>query len=190
MKKISRQYLFRLSTLLLAALVLAAVVNAPLTAQTTSSESSPEKTTEKTAKRVSLYRLNFVFREVEDGKRINERNYSLLLEGDTFMSSLRIGDRVPIRTDDKNLQYADVGFNLDCRLAEKGSLLEIDTVIEFSNVASPGALSNVPSTPTLRQMKYHVYTLLVAGKPTLILSADQVDSKHRLEIEVVASKIV
>ena len=190
MKKDLCQYLQKLSTFLLAALVLAAVVNAPLTAQTTSSETSSEKPAEKVVKRTSLYRVNFVFREVEDGKRINERNYSLLLEEDGFMSSLRIGDRVPIRTDDKNLQYADVGFDLDCRLVEKGSLVEIDTVIEISNVANPGASSNVPTTPTLRATKYHVHTLLQAGKPTLILSADQVDSKRRLEIEVVASKVV
>lgn len=186
MKKISCQYLRKLSTLLLAALVFAAVANAPLIAQTNSSETPSEKT----AKRVSLYRVSFVFREVEDGKRINERNYSLLLEEDGFMSSLRIGDRVPIRFDDKNLQYADVGFNLDCRLVEKGNLLEIDTVIEFSNVASPGTVSNAPSTPTLRQTKYHVHTLLQAGKPTLILGADQVEGKRRLEIEVVAIKVV
>ncbi len=190
MKKYARENLSRITTLLLAALMLAAAGSTRAVAQTASAATSPEKLAEKTAKRASLYRVNFVVRELEDGKRINERNFSLLLEEDGYNSSLRIGDRVPLRVDDKNLQYLDVGFNLDCRLTEKSGLVELETVIEFSNVASSGVPNNVPLTPTLRQTKYRVHTLVQAGKPTLILSADQFDSKRRLEIEVVAVKVV
>ncbi len=190
MKKYARENLPRITTLLLAALMLAAAGSAPALAQTPSPSELPEKQAEKSAKRTSLYRVNFVFREMEDGKRINERNFSMLIEEDGNNSSFRIGDRVPLRVDDKNLQYADVGFNLDCRLTEKGSLVEIDTTIEFSNVASPEVPNNVPLTPTLRQTKYRVRTLVQAGKPTLILSADRVENKHRLEIEVMAVKVV
>src|SRR5688572_27366839 len=90
---------------------------APASAQ--EEEKKPE------APRVAVaYKIDFLLHEVEGGKRVNTREYSMLLR-DGRRGSIRIGTRVPITLGDgKGVQYMDVGFNLDCSLRNAGSALE------------------------------------------------------------------
>ena len=78
----------------------------------------PEESTSKTAasRSSSAYRLEFALSELEDGKKINTRSYSMLAQAGGVMSKLRIGLRVPVAMANSQFQYMDVGMNIDCRV--------------------------------------------------------------------------
>jgi hypothetical protein len=71
---------------------------------------------------VKFYRLDFVMKEMEQGKVVNSRSYSTLVSTDATQGrdrgSIRAGTRIPISTMtpgvEGNLQYIDVGVNIDC----------------------------------------------------------------------------
>ena len=67
------------------------------------------------------YRLDFVVKEVEDGKVINGRSYSTIMQsGERSTAQIRTGSRVPVTITGpgaSNIQYFDIGVNIDCRPA-------------------------------------------------------------------------
>src|SRR3989442_1764029 len=68
----------------------------------------------------SAWKLEFTVAEVEDGKVINERRYSMLMMGQG-RESIRAGNQVPIVTTVNNTpstQYMDVALSIDCQLTD------------------------------------------------------------------------
>lgn len=71
---------------------------------------------------VKFYRLDFVMKEMEQGKVVNSRSYSTMVSTDSSQArdrgSIRAGTRIPIPIatpgSENNLQYMDVGVNIDC----------------------------------------------------------------------------
>lgn len=69
-----------------------------------------------------FYRLDFVMKEVEQGKVVNSRSYSTMVSTDSSQArdrgSIRAGTRIPIPLGapgtENNIQYMDVGVNIDC----------------------------------------------------------------------------
>src|SRR5438309_3958972 len=68
-----------------------------------------------------VYKLDYVFSEVQNGKRVNSRSYSTLLHSGE-RGSIRLGNRLPISTGGSResggnqLTYMDIGVNIDCRV--------------------------------------------------------------------------
>jgi len=74
-----------------------------------------------TAKTVVPLKVTVVFNEYEGEKKISSLPYTLFLRSDEhepYRGSLRMGVRVPIAIGGKDtqIQYQDVGSNLDCRV--------------------------------------------------------------------------
>src|SRR5271154_2730100 len=69
-----------------------------------------------TAEPPKFYKLDFVVKEVEGGKVLNARAYSMLASTDSN-SSLRTGSKVPTPTPQGGApaSFIDVGTNIDCR---------------------------------------------------------------------------
>lgn len=140
-----------------------------------------------------VYKLDYVFSEVQDGKRINVRNYSTLVRvGDR--SSIRLGDRVPVMVgsskEAEHSQYMDTGVNIDCRVEQEVEAgLGLYTNVEISSVAPQQPGDNRSGNPIVRQMKFQLDQIVPAGKPTLIGSADEVDGTRRIEIQATATKV-
>src|SRR5580658_9484874 len=69
------------------------------------------------------YHLDFAVKELESGKVINARAYSMTIStGDTGGSSIRAGNKVPASTGGSgpgSATYLDVGVNIDCRAAKE-----------------------------------------------------------------------
>ncbi|MBZ5544138.1 MAG: hypothetical protein LAO07_10725 [Acidobacteriia bacterium] len=144
-------------------------------------------------KPVSVYRLDFVVRELEDGKRLNLRNYSLSAKSRQW-ASLRVGSRIPIMTGESQMQYQDVGINIDCMPGEHDDQILLSTRFESSSVVAPdktteGAGVRSPTTPIFRQVKFSGDSLLAPGKPTVIGTLDDVATNRRYEIEVTVTKV-
>ena len=157
------------------------------------SESKPE------AKPLAYCRLDLTVNELEDGKKINSRSYTTTVrtEGPGPRAILKVGSRVPV-TDTKNgFTYMDVGVNIEMyNLAERDGVLVFDMNGDVSSLAS----ADQPSTtaeriaqqglpPVLRQARFAGPAAVVPGKQTVLYTLDDVNSKHRFQIEVLATKL-
>ena len=145
---------------------------------------------------VQPYRLDFSFNEVADGKVLNTRHYSMnLTAGES--NEIKIGTRVPIATESSpdasahmQYQYLDVGTNIWAQLRGHGDewMLVVRSDVsnlDTSNTSEHGNLS----LPIVRQIKISGSTLLVVGKPILIGSMDDPNSKRQFQLEVTATKL-
>jgi hypothetical protein len=137
----------------------------------------------------SVYRLEFVVRELEDGKRINSRAYTMSVE-DRDVGRIRVGNRIPYNTGKDQFQYFDVGINIDCRLHDYGSYILLESAsIEISSIVKDESASGGTPNPIVRQARTTVFAAVTPGKPTVIASMDDVSSNHRYEVEVTATRI-
>ncbi len=138
----------------------------------------------------AVYRLNFAIHEMDSGKRLNTRNYTMLLESGG-KGVLKVGTKVPIATaPGPNTQYTyiDVGVNVDARIVEQGSQLRLNANIEVSNLGAERENQGRPM-PQVRQLRSDVDAWIPAGKPTPVVTLDDPATSKHYEIEVTATKV-
>jgi len=146
-------------------------------------------TVQKAPKHANGYRVEFVIRELEEGKRVNARRY-LMMVVENRVAKVRVGSRVPYAAGEHQFQYQDVGMNIDCRVfQEPDNSLALVTSIEWSSLAANEGAGTLPNNPVFRQLKFTADSLIPPAKPTVIGSMDDVASNHRYEIEVTATKV-
>jgi hypothetical protein len=144
------------------------------------------------------YRLDYTITELDEGKKVNTRTYSVMCEdeGGATRGVLKVGSRVPVSSGPmapggaiSNLTYIDVGMNIDARLTTMtNGELTLQSDVEMSSVAD----SPVPgqaTAPVIRQLKVTTNNALSVGKPVVISSADDVASHRQFQIQVVATKL-
>jgi len=146
-----------------------------------------------------IYKVVFLISEVEDGKKLNERAYTVpvtSIDGNPHDSSVRVGTRVPIatavNTSDKTVwQYVDVGLNIECNVTEQENKFIVHGDVELSSLVLPDQGTDLRSgaNPVLRRIRQSFTTLVSPGKPTLVASSDDINSKKRLQVEVTATRI-
>lgn len=142
------------------------------------------------------YRLDFSFYELEDGKKINTRHYTLDLTAGSG-NEIKIGTRVPVAVGKNspdpsfNFQYMDVGTRIWANLAVLGEGdLRLDVKSEVSNLdmtAERDRGTGMP--PIVRQIQINGSTLLVTAKPIVIGSMDDPNSNRQFQLEVTATKL-
>jgi len=143
----------------------------------------------------NFYKLNFVIYELEDGKRVNQRDYSVIGRTNTGPpATLKVGTRVPIYIDDKKMQYQymDVGVEIRCALKESLGKLHANCDFNISSLVLPGSGTDTPTivaTPVVRNTSTNTWAVLTPGKPALISTIDDVNSKKRTQIEVTATRV-
>jgi hypothetical protein len=153
-------------------------------------ESTPSKaSSETTEKAANGYRIDFSVNEIEDGKKINTRQYSMnLTPGDG--NTVKIGTRVPVEAKQGESQYIDVGTSIWARLKERDNGLVMEIRSEFSNFATPDQANRGNSMPLLRQFQISASTVLVLlGKPMVVGSVDDPNSKRQFQLEVTATRL-
>ena len=135
------------------------------------------------------YHLDFVVKELESGKIINARSYSMTIStGDTGGFSIRTGNKVPVPAGSTgSFTYVDVGVNIDCRLAkEVQDQLALYVAAEISNAATEPPASN---PPLIRQTKWSSNVIVPIRKPTTIFSSDDPTTKRQMQLELAAIPI-
>src|SRR5215472_17826271 len=89
------------------------------------------------------YKVDVLLTETEGGKAVNSRTYTMLIN-DQEAGRIRQGDRIPVNVGSvpgkegsipSQIQYMDVGFSLDCRVAQKTDGLYMSTVLDMSSLA-------------------------------------------------------
>src|SRR5205809_1115884 len=146
-------------------------------AQDTSKDTSKDtgKNTQEQPKRDTLsdnaYKLVFVIYELEDGKRINQRDYTMITRSLSNSGFLKIGTRVPVTIQEKQSQYTDVGLEIRCLLRENNQgRLQTQIDITISSFALPEQNSNPGGSnlPVLRNTNLIVSPVLTPGKPAIV----------------------
>jgi hypothetical protein len=169
------------------ALTLAQDTPAPTKAQT-------EKPVEDKAKShpIEQYHLDFSINELEDGKKINSRQYSMDLNSNGS-DEIKIGTRVPVATkegESREFQYVDVGTSIYARIGQNHDQTELTVRAESSNLAtesSPGERQDLG--PMIRQLKMGGTVLLPVSKPVILSSADDPNSRRQFQLEVTVTKV-
>jgi hypothetical protein len=152
-------------------------------------ESATSKaSSEATEKPTNAYRLDFSVTEIEDGKKINTRQYSMNLNsGDG--NTVKIGTKVPTEGKQGEMTYIDVGTSIWARLKERDGSLLVEVRSEFSNFATPDQANRGNSMPLLRQFQISASTVAMLGKPIVVGSVDDPNSKRQFQLEVTVTRL-
>lgn len=182
------QFMFK-KKMLMATLIVAAFVSGmvrPSVAQTDAAK-SPEA-----EKNPSAYRLDYTLSELDDGKKINTRQYSMNTRPSDW-SQMKIGTRVPVEAKPGEFQYLDVGMSIRCRLDDQsnvaflGNNVSLSVQADLSNFAIPE--QNQSMRPAIRQMRIEASTVSALNKPTVVGVVDDPNSKHQFQLEVTVTKL-
>ena len=149
------------------------------------SEDSKAKA-ERPEKSVRAYRVDFSVNELEAGKKVNSRNYSMnLTSGER--NELKIVTRVPVASSQNTFQYMDVGTSINCMLQDRGDELALYVHSDFSNLSTPGEQHS--SQPIVRQININGSTLASLGKPIVIGSVDDPNSNREFQLEATVTRL-
>jgi hypothetical protein len=163
-------------------------------------DASPRKDAGEMPRRpvTKVFKVIYNIYELEDGKRINERSYSLpvrTLDGSARSSSLKINNRVPVTSKEtpqgSEFMYLDVGLNLECDVTEQSDKFIVFTGLDLSYVISADQIAgpHLQGQPIIRSTKENSTTLVYPGKATLVTSIDDINSKKRMQLEVTVTRI-
>jgi hypothetical protein len=152
-------------------------------------DAAPSKASSEAAeKAANAYRLDFSVNEKEDGKTINTRQYSMNLNaGDG--NTVKIGTKVPAEAKQGEMTYIDVGTSIWARLKERDGSILVEVRSEFSNFATPEQASRSNSMPLLRQFQISASTVALLGKPMVVGSVDDPNSKRQFQLEVTVTRL-
>jgi hypothetical protein len=142
----------------------------------------------------TAYKLEYRVYEMEDGKRVNQRDFTSLANATEHggpSSMLRIGTRVPVSSPGEKPNYLDVGFSVMSQLTDQGGKVAASIRMEMTSFALPeqNAEPRSSTMPVLRSTNFNVETVLTPGKPQLLASIDDLNSKKRMQVEVTATRI-
>lgn len=133
-----------------------------------------------------FYRLDFVLREMEQGKLINQRAFTMNVSADPAGGrertwwNLRAGTRFPVRNPNET-NYVDVGVNLDITAKDAEDALQLELTAEISSLATDSG-TNAP--PSIRQIKVKGAVFAPLGKPTVVFTTEDPGSKHEFQLQV------
>ncbi len=139
------------------------------------------------------YRLDFTINELEEGKKINSRQYSMNLNsGD--QNEIKIGTRVPVEVKQGEIQYLDVGTNIWCRLRDRVDIswLANDLMLNVRSDLSNFAIADQQgqsTRPVIRQVKIDSSAIASTGKSTVIGAVDDPNSKRQFQLEVTVTRV-
>ncbi len=143
-----------------------------------------------------VYRLTYKITETDNGQSKGTQHFTLIVAtGDRTV--FKQGDRVPIVTgksgggatpQDSQVQYADVGLNIDASLTASSDALTLRTKLEVSSLANQSAGTGARD-PDIRQTVLEETAALVPSKPLVLGSLDVPGTTRHEEIEVVAEPV-
>ena len=172
-------------------------------------KTAPEGKSPETAKAletpVHFYHLDLVVKEIgENGKPSNSRTFSITVStARGEYDSIRAGSRFPIATGSYsgagagapvNIQfhYEDLGVNFDVReVRETENRLAMSLQADISGLGSSVPLGGPRGIeePVMRHNKWGAPVFLSIGKPTVVFTSDDVDSKGGMEVVVTATQL-
>jgi len=152
---------------------------------------------------IPAYHLAFSLNELEDGKKINTRQYGMNLvalrqEDRGYVRDLardkaiKIGTRVPVEIEQGKVEYIDIGTSIRCRMIEDETGASLEAHADLSSLVPRTSTDPYrPNTadPILRQLSIDAATAVTIGKLTSLGTVDDPDSKRQFQLEVTVTKL-
>lgn len=145
---------------------------------------------------VNIYRLTYAITDIDNGKRLGTQHFALVVVSGG-KTDLKQGSKVPIvtgvindgvPTPNTQVQYLDVGLNVEASLEGYSDGLRLRTKVEQSSVAEEKSGVGAQD-PVIRQTTLEGMSTLVQGKPVVLGSIDIPGSTRRQEIEVLSEPV-
>lgn len=146
-----------------------------------------------------FYKLNLTVADIDEaGKISNTRSFATILRtGPGYTQSVRTGDRVPVATGvgsgsatTTQYTYIDVGVNMDItQVKDSGNQLSFRLTANVSSFAKSGTAIGGVQEPIIRQKKWDSSVVVPIGKPTIVFSADDLEDKGKMQVELTATHI-
>jgi type II secretory pathway component GspD/PulD (secretin) len=144
----------------------------------------------------SAHRLTYTITDIDNGKRMGAQRFTLVVVSGG-KTELKQGTKVPVvtgvinegsPTSNTQVQYLDVGLNIEASPEGRSDGLRLRTKVEQSNVAEEKS-GAVMQDPVVRQTLLETTSTVVQGKPVILGSIDVPGSARRQEIEVVSEPV-
>jgi hypothetical protein len=141
-----------------------------------------------------FYRLEFTIREFDGEKLVDTRNYTLSVQSGVA-ESLQAGSEVPYPSGSystaaggstKNISYRTIGVSIGCTVKEADDNPRLDLKLEVSDSLPPAKDSDAP---IFRKIVLNCRSLLPLGKSTIVGTAEDPGSRHRFQVDVIATKL-
>jgi hypothetical protein len=172
----------------LAAVVFLCAMHPAVRAQDVKQETKEES--KSSAQRpITAYRLDISINELEDGKKVNARHYSINTTSDSSPQALQIGTRVPVQTEPGKFTYLDIGTRIVVRIAPWVTPMTVNVSANISSFATPDEATKLPGNPLLRQVQIEGTVPIIMDKPTVVGTADDPASKRQFQLEVTTTKL-
>ena len=178
----------KLNVLILTSAMMLALVGTQATAapQPGEQEQSGPAARRETNQSVNVYRVSYKVNEMENGKIINSRSYTLMAKaGDR--ANANIGSRIPVVFQGK-LDYHNVGMAFSCVIHPQQENLVVHSEFNLNTLAEKEPTSTPLPPPVMRQLFLKDDTVATIGKPAFVGSIDDVASNRRYVIEVTVTK--
>jgi hypothetical protein len=135
----------------------------------------------------AAYKLDFSINELEDGKKVNTRHFSMSLMGER--RDLRIGTRMPVQIEQGKFTYLDVGVFINAHLETKEPPLVLDVSAEITSLPTPNEGTASGGPPLVRQARIAATTIIIPDKPAIVGSVEDPSSRRQFQLEVLATRL-
>jgi len=139
------------------------------------------------AKPSAFYKLEFTIREMEGEKSLNTSNYSILLQAG-HSAKMTAGSQVPYPASSSSMAYRSIGVSIGCTLQEADGSPWLSLNIDISGLA-PSEKAEDKYPPIFRSTNISAEAMLTPGRATMVGSVDDPATKHRLQVDVTATKL-
>ncbi len=155
-----------------------------------------EKTIAELDRKRKVYRITYSITDIDGGKPVGTQHVELILPVGS-KTVVKQGTRVPLVTEavDKDsgtpreqVQYVDIGLNIEASLEGSGEALRLETRVEQSSIGDERSGIGAQD-PVIRQTKMEGWSMLTPGKPTLLGSLDIPGTTRHEEITVVSEPV-
>ena len=168
-----------------------------LTVQATAEDMTiAEKTISELDRKRKVYRITYSIAETDGGKPTGTQHVELVIPTGS-KTVVKQGSRVPIviggvdkesGTPRTQVQYVDVGLNIEASLEGSGDALRLQTKVEQSGIGDEKSGIGAQD-PVIRQTQLEGWSMLIPGKPTLLGSLDIPGTMRHEEISVVSEPV-
>ena len=151
---------------------------------------APQQTQPEAPRPIHSYHLEFSLNELEDGKKINSRQYSMDVSTASNNGRVQAGTRVPIVKADGSVDYLDVSTRISVsHIVERDGALSIDFSCDVQSPAPADGASGLGKLPILRTLSMNGAAILTVGKAAMVSVADDPNSKRQFQLEVTATQL-
>jgi len=150
-------------------------------------EQSEQAAKKETSQDSNIYRVSYRVDELENGKTINSRSYTLMAQaGNRAMA--RIGSKVPYSVGGDHFQWQDVYMRIDSTVKEQEGRLQVQTGLDMSLIAGKETIPSGESRPVFGQVTLQDVTSATLGRPAFVGSVEDVASNRHYEIHVTVTR--